>query len=179
MRPFAHFKTITRHRWLVLKYCFRLGLYRQGLIHDLSKYSPTEFWRGAKYYSGVRSPNFPEREEHGFSLAWLHHKGRNKHHFDYWLDYILQPDGTYIFGGCKMPMKYVAEMFCDRLAANKIYAGEGYTDDAPYEYFMRTRGNIPMHPETCAEIESMLLVLKNEGEDEAFRFVKERLKESK
>ena len=39
MHIFKHFMTITKHRFLVLKYCFKAGLYRQGLAHDLSKYS--------------------------------------------------------------------------------------------------------------------------------------------
>ena len=80
MKPWQHFKTITHHRLLVMLGCFRVGLYRQGLTHDLSKYSPAEFWQGAKYYQGTRSPNTAEREENGYSLAWMHHKGRNRHH---------------------------------------------------------------------------------------------------
>ena len=86
MRPLAHFKTITHHRHLVRKYCFAVGLYWRGLTHDLSKYSPTEFWRGAKYYQGSFSPTQQERREQGYSLAWMHHKGRNRHHFEYWTD---------------------------------------------------------------------------------------------
>lgn len=74
--PFrAHLHTVNRHRRLVRHYCFKLGLVWQGLTHDLSKYSPTEFWRGVKYYQGWRSPNDQERLENGVSLAWLHHKG--------------------------------------------------------------------------------------------------------
>ena len=117
MQPLAHFKTITHHRHLVCRYCFRLGLYRQGLLHDLSKYAPCEFWRGAKYYQGYRSPNDAERKQNGVSLAWLHHKGRNRHHFEYWIDYCIGEDGKPYMGGCKMPPRYVAEMFCDRIAA--------------------------------------------------------------
>ena len=86
MKPWQHFKTITHHRLLVMLGCFRVGLYRQGLTHDLSKYSPAEFWQGAKYYQGTRSPNTAEREENGYSLAWMHHKGRNRHHYEYWTD---------------------------------------------------------------------------------------------
>ena len=63
MHPWLHFKTITRHKLLVMKYCFRIGLYKQGLLHDLSKYSPTEFLVGCKYYQGTRSPNNAERED--------------------------------------------------------------------------------------------------------------------
>ena len=105
MRAIEHFKTITHHRHLVRQYCFRLGLYYQGLTHDLSKYSPSEFWRGVKYYQGYRSPNDAERRENGVSLAWLHHKGRNRHHFEYWIDYCIADDGKVYMGGCKMPLK--------------------------------------------------------------------------
>ena len=73
-----HLRTITRHRRLVMKGCFRIGLYAQGLTHDLSKYAPVEFWRGARYYQGTRSPNDIERKKTGVSQAWLHHKGRNR-----------------------------------------------------------------------------------------------------
>ena len=86
-----HFRTITYHRKLVRQNCFRVGLYRQGLMHDLSKYSPTEFLVGARYFQGDRSPNNAEREAKGYSSSWLHHKGRNKHHFEYWIDYTLKP----------------------------------------------------------------------------------------
>lgn len=178
MHPYAHFKTITTHRRLVRKYCFRLGLYAQGLTHDLSKYSPGEFWRGAKYYLGYRSPNDAERRETGVSLAWLHHKGRNRHHFEYWIDYCLAPDGAVYFGGCRMPMKYIAEMFCDRIAACRTYLGDAYTDASAYDYFVRSKGGILIHPDTSAEIEEMLRVLRDEGEDAAFAYVRKRLRES-
>ena len=86
-------KTINHHKWLVMKYCFRLGMYKQGLLHDLSKYSPVEFMVGVKYYQGTRSPNTAEREAKGYTSAWLHHKGRNKHHLEYWLDYATNTSG--------------------------------------------------------------------------------------
>ena len=86
MKAVKHFKTITKHRFLVMKYCFKAGLYWQGLTHDLSKYSPAEFRVGARYFQGDRSPNDIERREKGYSAAWLHHKGRNKHHLEYWID---------------------------------------------------------------------------------------------
>lgn len=108
MHPWQHFKTITRHKLLVMRYCFRIGLYKQGLLHDLSKYEPVEFLVGCKYYQGDRSPNNAEREATGISRSWLHHKGRNKHHFEYWVDYV--PGDEHIINGVPMPRKYVAEM---------------------------------------------------------------------
>ena len=89
----GHFETITRHKLLVMKYCFACGLYEQGLAHDLSKYSPTEFIPGCIYYQGDHSPNEAERADRGYSSAWLHHKGRNKHHLEYWIDYASNKTG--------------------------------------------------------------------------------------
>ena len=155
MQPLAHFKTITHHRHLVCRYCFRLGLYRQGLLHDLSKYAPCEFWRGAKYYQGYRSPNDAERKQNGVSLAWLHHKGRNRHHFEYWIDYCIGKD------------------------ACRTYLKDKYTDAAPYDYYIRSKSHILIHPETSDAIEAMLRVLRDEGEDAAFAYVRGLLREEK
>ena len=119
MKALQHFKTITYHKYLVMKGCFAVGLYRQGICHDLSKYSWTEFRVGAKYSQGNRSPN---NADIGYSSAWLHHKGRNRHHYEYWVDYSTQS----IEGGMApvpMPRKYVAEMLMDRIAASKTYRG--------------------------------------------------------
>ena len=180
MHPIEHFKTVSEHRKLVREYCFRLGLYRQGLMHDLTKYSPTEFWRGAKYWQGTRSPNNKEREVTGVSRAWLHHKGRNKHHFEYWIDYMINEDGTVGFGGNPMPKRNIAEMFCDRIAACRVYMGDKYSDASAYDYYMKgtaTRVGPLIHPDTAAQLEKMLKVLKDEGEDAAFAYVRQWLKE--
>ena len=142
----GHFTTITRHKILVMKECFKIGLYKQGLTHDLSKYSPTEFLVGCKYYQGNRSPNNAEREETGVSKAWLHHKGRNRHHFEYWIDVSLNKEEGLV--GNKMPVNYVAEMLCDRIAACEVYRGKNYTSAAPMEYYEFTKKYITIHPET-------------------------------
>ena len=145
----------------------------------MSKYSITEFWRGAKYYQGFRSPNDAERRETGVSLAWLHHKGRNKHHLEYWIDYNLEKNAQSSMTGYKMPVKYVAEMFCDRLAACRVYLKEAYTDASAYDYYIKSKSHLLIHPETSEEIERMLLTLKEEGEEAAFAFVRKRLREAK
>ena len=75
-------------------------------------------------------------------------------------------------------MRYIAEMFCDRVAACRIYLGDKYTDAAPWEFFDRGRSACLIHPETAAEIEEMLRVLKDQGEDAAFAYVKKRLREA-
>lgn len=172
----GHFKTITRHRHTVIAHSRRAGILFQGLRHDLSKYSPTEFIPGARFYCGDRSPNEEERALYGYSAAWLHHKGRNRHHFEYWSDYNVK---TKEFGPVPMPPKYIAEMFCDRVAASKIYQGKKYTDKHPLEYFMRSKGRRPIDPNTSDIIEGLLRTLAEDGEDAAFAAVRRMLKESK
>ena len=170
MHFWAHLSTINRHRFLVCKYCFRLGLYWQGLTHDLSKYSPREFWVGMRYFQGDRGPNDAERREKGFSPSWMHHKGRNPHHFEYWTDY--GPNGQGIVG-VAMPTKYIAEMFCDRLAASKVYRGKSYSDGDPYRFFLWGKGRqLLLDENTSCLLESMLLKLRDEGEDAAFDYIR-------
>lgn len=169
LHPVKHFVTITRHRNVVIKHCFKAGIFWQGLRHDLSKYTPTEFVPGMKYYTGTRSPNEGERDKYGYSLAWIHHKGRNKHHFEYWTDYnpkskVVEP--------VRMPVRYVAEMFCDRVAAGKIYKGDSYTDQSPIEYFMGGKGRRVIHPETSDLLEQLLTMLAEKGEKETFAYLK-------
>ncbi len=174
--PLKHFRTITKHRHAVIRHCAAAGILWQGLRHDLSKYSPTEFIPGARYYTGVRSPNEGERREIGYSTAWLHHKGRNRHHFEYWTDY--NPAEHRIMP-VRMPTKYVVEMFCDRVAASKIYQGDKYTDKSPIEYFTHGKANRLIHPETSDRIEALLQMLADKGEDETFRYIREMMKEER
>ena len=176
MKAWQHFKTITRHRWLVRGGCFRIGLYWQGLIHDLSKYSPTEFCVGAKYYQGIRSPNAAERDDKGYSEAWMHHKGRNRHHYEYWTDMNRT---TRVYEPIPMPRKYLAEMVMDRRAACKVYEGKKYHPSSALEYFMRSRERELMHPKTKQELEYILVMLAEKGERETFRFLKKEVLKDK
>lgn len=170
---FGHLKTVTRHRRLVRKYCFKCGLYRQGLTHDLSKFSRIEFWRGVKYFQGNRSPQAKEREVDGYSAAWLHHKGRNKHHFEYWTDFA---DGKKVY--VEMPARYLAEMICDRVAASKIYLKEKYTDASPLEYYLTKTDCDGMNEKTAERLEYFLTMLKDKGEKYTFEQLKKYIKEN-
>lgn len=178
MYIWKHFKTITKHKILVMQYCFRIGLYRQGLCHDLSKYSWTEFRVGCRYYQGNRSPNNAEREAIGYSSAWLHHKGRNKHHYEYWIDYSTRdvPGGM---APVPMPYQYIVEMIMDRIAASKVYLGGSYTDESPLTYYYGGTDKAPIHEETKRILEEMLIMLAKRGEEETFRYMKEELKRRK
>jgi len=169
MKAIRHFITITKHRHEVIKNCKKAGILWQGLFHDLSKYMPSEFLLGAKYYQGDKSPNVGERAEKGYSDAWLHHKGRNKHHFEYWTDY--RPE-TREYGPVKMPINYVKEMFCDRVAASRIYKGKDYTDAYPLEYFLGGKGKRLIDSETSDLLEKWLVMLKEKGEEETFSHIR-------
>ncbi len=171
----GHLGTIIAHKILVAKHCFAIGLYVQGITHDLSKFSPTELLNGFRYYQGgKRSPNNGERDEKGYSEAWMHHKGRNRHHYEYWNDYSVHykpgdPPIAYV----KMPRRYVAEMLCDRIAASKTYRKEAYTQHDPLAYYLHGRGKLLMHPGTARDLERMLRILDTRGEEELFRFIRD------
>ena len=168
----GHLKTITKHKIAVTKLCFRCGLYKQGLLHDLSKYSWVEFSAGARYYQGNRSPIDREKEVKGYSLGWLHHKGRNKHHWEYWLDNAadgIQP--------LEMPLNYVIEMYCDRTAASKIYMKDAYHDGSAYEYFMRGYHHVLMH--TKALLEHILIYQRDHGTDQTIAYIRKELLKNK
>ncbi len=151
-----------------------MGLYWQGLIHDLSKYSPAEFLVGARYFQGNRSPNNAERELRGYSSAWLHHKGRNRHHYEYWIDYSQKaiPGGM---APVPMPDRYIAEMIMDRIAAGKIYKGKEYCDEDPLRYFKQGAESPLLHEYTRRKLGHYLQMLADRGEEETFRHIRREL----
>jgi hypothetical protein len=149
-----------------------MGIYWQGLTHDLSKYSPTEFLAGVRYFQGHRSPNAAEREDKGYSEAWMHHKGRNRHHYEYWTD---MSKATQNYEAVPMPRKFVAEMVADRIAACKVYEKENYTPGSALAYLNRSREKNLMHPQTRKELEFLLTMLQDEGEKATFRYIKKQM----
>lgn len=158
----GHLHTVNSHRRLVRKYCL-LGLYRQGMIRFVKIFAIGVI-PGVKYYQdGHRSPNNAQREDEGVSKAWLHHKGRNKHHFEYWIDYDVEGNST-ILAGMKMPVKYVAEMFCDRVAASRIYNKDKYKDSDPLDYYIKGLGHYIMHLETDGTSQSFEDACFDKGE---------------
>ncbi len=171
--PIRHYKTITRHRHLVMKGCFEVGLYKQGLLHDLSKYNPIEFIPGAIYYKGTESPNNTERRKRGYSAAWLHHKGRNKHHFEYWIDYTLK-EGHPIEGN-KMPVRYVVEMYVDRVSASKNYQKFEYTDKSALLYYEKGKNRYMMHEDTEKLLVMLLKYLADNGEEATNELIRTRI----
>ncbi len=172
----GHLKTVLTHKMLVAEGCFAVGLYSQGLLHDLSKLLPTEFLNGIRFYQGGKqSPNNGERASKGYSEAWMHHKGRNRHHFEYWTDYNIEAakEGRFPVQPVQMPRRYVVEMLMDRIAASKTYMKAAYTDESPLNYYKRGNTHRFLHPQTARELELMLRILARKGEKECFRFVRD------
>ena len=156
---FGHLNTINRHKWEVFKLSCKVGIPFRGILHDLSKYSPTEFFESVKYYSdGKFSPIISCKKDIGYSRAWLHHKGRNKHHFEYWYDYAA-PEPTPI-----IPFKYMLEMLCDRIAASKTYNKGHYNDNMSLEYFYKEKERIKINPKLLSYLEAVFKKLGKYGE---------------
>lgn len=169
-RFWGHLITITKHKWQVMQLCFRCGLYKQGLLHDLSKYSWIEFSAGVRYFQGNRSPNSEDRKQNGYSAAWLHHKGRNKHHWEYWTELI--------HGQCipiQMSVPYLVEMWCDRIAATKVYQKEAYTSSSALIYFQENYDNVIMHQDTKDLLELMLQYTATYGEGKTILYIKQEV----
>ncbi|MBQ8618583.1 MAG: catalase [Clostridia bacterium] len=173
-RFFGHLKTITRHRHRVIAHCAKAGILWQGLFHDLSKYSWTEFLPGVRFFDGTHSPTEDERRKYGCSQAWMHHKGRNRHHWEYWTDYSVK-EGRYL--PVPMPRKYLAETVCDRIAASMIYKGADYHDSCPLDYLQKGKMRDSMHAQTLEEITRFLTILKDQGEDAMFASLRAWLRE--
>ena len=162
MKVWQHLRTINHHKSLVMKHCFKVGLYKQGLLHDMSKYSPTEFLVGCRYYQGTRSPNNAEREATGYSKAWLHHKGRNKHHYEYWIDYSVDPgEGIAIEDAYEICNR---DVHGPGGGASKTYQGSNYTDSQLLEYYEKGAATWQNDtPETAVKLHFLLKMLAEEG----------------
>lgn len=155
IKAWEHFKLITKHKYYVFQYCRKAGLIWQGITHDLSKYSPVEFFESVKYFDGSKSPIDVCKKKNGYSAAWMHHKGRNKHHFEYWQD-------DFVIGGrpLVMPYKYALEMICDYLAAGRAYMKDNFTYEAEYAWWKnRISRGIAMHIQTQTFVDRMLSLI--------------------
>lgn len=171
-----HFLTIVKHRYYVRKFCFKCGYPMRGILHDLSKYSPTEFFTSARYFQGTSSPINAEKAEKGYSIAWQHHKGHNPHHWEYWIDNV----GTYENKPIKIPFKYVVEMICDWLSAGIVYSKHKVKYNEPYseplEYYNKFTKERIFHSETQDLIEFFLKEIKKDGINSFCKYAKEKKK---
>lgn len=140
----GHIKTICKHKFWVFYYCAKAGFIWRGIKHDMSKFSPTEFIESIKYYTGVSSPIDECKKVNGVSNAWMHHKGRNDHHYEYWVD-NLDNGGKPL----QMPFECAVEMLCDYIGANRAYNGNNFSYRGVLKWFIKKiNSNIVMHPQT-------------------------------
>lgn len=156
-----HLSIVNRHRWEVFKLSIKVGIPFRGLLHDLSKYSFTEFSESVKYYKiskGEYSPILAAKKDLGYSRCWLHHKGRNPHHYEYWYD-AAGPIKTPI-----IPLKYMLEMICDRIAASKTYNKKTYNNSMPLDYFNKEKKYMTMNPKLIDFVEEVFKELSKKGE---------------
>lgn len=164
-----HFKLITKHKWEVFNLSIKAGIPFRGLIHDLSKYSIIEFWESSKYYQGNRSPIVNARIENVYSKAWLHHKGRNKHHEEYWYDWYAEVKAPII------PYKYTIEMACDQLAAGIVYNGANWKQSYPLKYWIEKKNKEVYHPQMVKFFEDLYTEISKNGIEKVIN--KKNLKE--
>lgn len=152
--------------------CAKCGILWRGIVHDLSKFSPEEFFESVRFYQGNRSPIGVCRRETGYSRAWLHHKGRNKHHIEYWTDpdCAVQP---------LMPYKYAVECICDKLAATHTYLGKNYDRTKPFEHWERYGNKVLGNPKTMRFVEEVFRDIAEHGDKFALskKYMKQKYKE--
>jgi hypothetical protein len=113
----AHFKYakyVFWHKWYVLRACWNRGLILQGIVHDWTKFTPSEWFPYVNRfylsdYNHQKEGYFHEPNGSAFDYAWLYHQRRNPHHWQYWV--LVQDDEPTLI--LDMPYKYLLEMVCD------------------------------------------------------------------
>ena len=169
---FSHPWLVIKHKHRVLINCAKCGLVWRGLVHDLSKFTPTEFFESVKYFQGNRSPIGAARRATGVSYAWLHHKGRNKHHIEYWTDSECEVQPL-------MPYKYAVECVCDKLAATKTYLGKDYTPEMPLWHWEKYGKRVNANPLTIEFVTEVFYDVRDKGESAVLsrKYMKKKYKE--
>ncbi|HEA19659.1 MAG TPA: hypothetical protein ENH87_01925 [Pricia antarctica] len=149
------FKYILQHKWFVFLECLKTGQIIHGIFHDCSKFLPSEFIPYAKKFFGNISEDDQTFEaiqkfgcheaapfgfyiEEQFSIAWLLHQHRNKHHCDYWVD----SDNKII----PMPIKYVNQMIVDWRAMGRKFG------DTAEDFYSNNAHKMKLHPITIERI---------------------------
>ena len=151
-----------KHKYIVLELCWKAGIPFRGIMHDMSKLSYTELKEAWKYADGKNSLLVSCKEIKGFSEAWLHHKGHNKHHPEYWIDNLNDTPTPQI-----MDRDSTKEMICDWIAAGMAY-NDHWDYESPLEWYLEKGQYRLIHPYikdfclvilTCIKLEQSLHVL--------------------
>ena len=164
---FKYIKQILLHKKYVLEECTACGIFWQGIKHDLSKFSKEELVPSAMYYDYDNVERTDEIAKN-YAKAWCHHKGRNPHHWEYWID--ISSEGNIITN--KIPYKYVVEMVCDWIGAGKVYEKTKWDQSSPLAYYSAVRKGRHFHPETEGLILMFLHCIKNDRLDEFHKMAK-------
>jgi len=149
----AYARYVIRHKCYVLRACRRTGtsLWR-GLVHDLSKFLPSEWGPYAKtFYRPDGTSQYHETEE--FNVAWLRHQRRNPHHWQAWL--LVMDRGDIL--PMRMPMVYVREMIADWIGAGLAITGKMEVR----EWYSKSKDNMKLHPETRQLVEDLLVQVQD------------------
>ena len=139
-----YLKYVIRHKWFVFVECCKAGIIWRGVVHDLSKFLPSEFFPYAEYFYGdktlekecddFRYWNLKDEKEKPFDKAWLMHQHRNPHHWQFWL--LQEDDGPR--KNIPIPLKYLKEMLCDWRGAGRAINGK----DNTLEWYMKNKDKI-------------------------------------
>lgn len=158
---------VLKHKYYVFIECCKLGIPFRGIIHDMSKFRPSEYKYYALYFFNKKLPewdyakrvfpSFPykytkEGVKEGFDIAWLHHHRRNKHHWQYWLEVSVDNNDIINVVPIEMPLKVAKEMLADWRGAGRSITGK----DDTFDYYMKNRNKIILHDNTRKWIEEQL-----------------------
>lgn len=161
-----HLKTVVKHKCYVFQFCNKAGIPWRGLMHDMSKFHPIEFFESAKYWNGTRSPIDNAKDDKGYAIAWQHHKGHNPHHPEYWIDNVMIPGQEPV--PLIMPYEYALEMVCDWCGASKAYnKNKDWKPQDSLDWFYEVGSKRRIHPAILNFAESVLNDMVELGVDEA------------
>ncbi len=166
MKHIKYLSYLVRHKWYVMLACFRYGLYWQGIVHDWSKFLPSEWLPYAESFYGSRSKLIGEiqkthvalsqEETHDlatirrqFDIAWLKHQHRNPHHWQHW---VLREDSG-LTKVLPMPRRYLLEMLADWEGAGRAITGKTGTTPG---WYAKNRDKIMLHEDTRWSVDIML-----------------------
>lgn len=148
-----YLKYVLIHKYHVMTECFSEGLYWQGIMHDMSKFLPSELIPYVNRFYGNDIEKKESKED--FDFAWLLHQKRNPHHWQFWI--LLKDEcKTKIF---PMPKKYIEEMICDWIGSGKAQGFKSPKDDKYFEtrnWYNKNKDKMRLHAETRFVIEDKI-----------------------
>lgn len=140
-RHIKYLKYAILHKWIVFKECAKRGQLWRGLVHDLSKFLPCEYFPYVDHFYGVNNQS-------AFDHAWNRHQKSNKHHWQYW---VLTPDDGEP-KALEIPRHYVIELVSDWYSAGMVITGGNNLA----KWYSANKGKMILHPNTRNYIEHLI-----------------------